>query len=48
MNDRSGGVGSGTTKSFPSPEWIAQRVQARVEGLSNDKTCNNELLVSRF
>jgi hypothetical protein len=33
-NDRRGGVGSGTTKSFPSPEWIAQRVQAHVEGQS--------------
>ena len=33
-NDRSGGAGGGTTKSFPSPEWIAQRVQAHVEGLS--------------
>ena len=30
-NDRSG---VGTTKSFPSPEWIAQRVQAHLEGLS--------------
>jgi len=30
-NDRSG---IGTTKSFPSPEWIAQRVQAHLEGLS--------------
>jgi hypothetical protein len=31
-NDRSG-IGGGTTQSFPSPEWIAQRVQAHVEGL---------------
>jgi hypothetical protein len=30
--DRSG-IGGGTTQSFPSPEWIAQRVQAHVEGL---------------
>ena len=38
-NDRSG---IGTTKSFPSPEWIAQRVQAHLEGLSqHDETCNN-------
>ena len=36
-NDRSGGVGGGTTKSFPSPEWIAQRVQAHVEGLSQQR-----------
>jgi hypothetical protein len=33
-NDRSGGVGGGSTKSFPSSEWIAQRVQAHVEGQS--------------
>ena len=33
-NDRGfGGVGGGNTQSFPSPEWIAQRVQAHVEGL---------------
>ena len=28
------GIGGGTTQTFPSPEWIAQRVQAHVEGLS--------------
>jgi hypothetical protein len=33
FNDRSG-IGGGTMQSFPSPEWIAQRVQAHVEGLS--------------
>jgi hypothetical protein len=37
-NDRSG-IGGGTTQSFPSPEWIAQRVQAHVMELSNE-TCD--------
>ena len=39
-NDRGfGGVGGGNTQSFPSPEWIAQRVQAHVMELSNE-TCD--------
>jgi hypothetical protein len=35
--DRGGGFGGGTTKSFPPPEWIAQRVQAHVDGLSQQR-----------
>ena len=43
-NDGRGDVGWGmTTKRFPPPEWIAQRVQAHVEGLLQQPTTRHAI-----